>query len=235
MTVSRTTGLVTNLSPVPAKYLFGQSVSTIVNQFHVKDLIPLLPYIIQKSTQPVMNNRMCRQVLLDENTAEKPVIYVVHRDSSKFEVELQLTFTEEAIDIWITYDRIDAISKHEKRRKQEQERQQPAKQRPAIRPLRISSFGNVDQQRKLFPSLGNNLHVTTAESRLITHNELPPSPPEQHEKRRHPLDEYVILETLGQGTYGMAKLAYRKDDPSQKKLVIKYIIKSKIIVDSWIR
>ncbi|CAO3622408.1 unnamed protein product [Mucor fragilis] len=235
MTVSRATGLVTNLSPVPAKYLFGQSVSTIVDQFHFKDLIPLLPYIIQKSTQPVMNNRMCRQVLVNENSTEKPVIYVVHRDTSKFEVELQLTFTEEAIDIWITYDRIDAISKHEKRRKQEQERQQPAKQRPAIRPLRISSFGNVDQQRKLFPSLANNLSVNTAESRLITHNELPPSPPEQHEKRRHPLDEYVILETLGQGTYGMAKLAYRKDDPSQKKLVIKYIIKSKIIVDSWIR
>ncbi|KAF1805347.1 kinase-like domain-containing protein [Mucor lusitanicus] len=242
MTVSRTTGLVTNLSPVPAKYLFGRSVSTIVDQFHVRELIPLLPFIIQKSTQPVMNNRMCRQVLLDENATEKPVIYVVHRDTSRFEVELQLTFTEEAIDIWITYDRIDAISKHEKRRKQEEERQQhaksangPAKQRPGIRPLRISSFGNVDQQRKLFPALSNNLNVNTTESRLVAHDELPPSPPEQHEKRRHPLDEYVILETLGQGTYGMAKLAFRKDDPSQKKLVIKYIIKSKIIVDSWIR
>ncbi|KAL7312684.1 serine/threonine protein kinase [Mucor circinelloides] len=242
MTVSRTTGLVTNLSPVPAKYLFGRSVSAIVDHFHVKDLIPSLPCIIQKSTQPTMNNRMCRQVLMDENTTEKPVIYVVHRDASKFEVELQLTFTEEFIDIWITYDRIDAISKHEKRRKQEQERQQHAntvsdstKQRPAIRSLRISSFGNVDQQRKLFPSLTNNFNFSTAESRLVTHDELPPSPPEQHDKRQHPLDDYVILETLGQGTYGMAKLAYRRDDLSQKKLVIKYIIKSKIIVDSWIR
>ncbi|KAG1081402.1 hypothetical protein G6F42_022962 [Rhizopus arrhizus] len=242
MTVSRTTGLVTNLSPVPAKYLFGRSVGAIVDHFHVKDLIPSLPCIIQKSTQPVMNNRMCRQVLMDENTTEKPVIYVVHRDASKFEVELQLTFTEEFIDVWITYDRIDAISKHEKRRKQEQERQQHAntvndsiKQRPAIRSLRISSFGNVDQQRKLFPSLTNNFNFSTAESRLVTHDELPPSPPEQHDKRQHPLDDYVILETLGQGTYGMAKLAYRRDDPSQKKLVIKYIIKSKIIVDSWIR
>lgn len=242
MTVSRTTGLVTNLSPVPAKYLFGRSVGAIVDHFHVKDLIPSLPCIIQKSTQPVMNNRMCRQVLMDENTTEKPVIYVVHRDASKFEVELQLTFTEEFIDVWITYDRIDAISKHEKRRKQEQERQQHAntvndsiKQRPAIRSLRISSFGNVDQQRKLFPSLTNNFNFSTAESRLVTHDELPPSPPEQHDKRQHPLDDYVILETLGQGTYGMAKLAYRRDDLSQKKLVIKYIIKSKIIVDSWIR
>lgn len=236
MTVSRATGLVTNLSPVPAKYLFGRPVSTIVDHYHVKDLIPLLLYIIEKSTHPVMNNRMCRQLLLDEQTIEKPVIYVIHRDGSQFEVELQLTFTEEFIDIWITYDRIDAVSKHEKRKKQQQHVESinnNTKQRPVIRSLRISSFGNVDQQRKLFPSLKNN--NSTSNAMLVTHDELPPSPPEQHDNRRHPLDDYVILEVLGQGTYGMAKLAYRKDDSSEKKLVIKYIIKSKIIVDSWIR
>lgn len=236
MTVSRSTGLITSLSPVPAKYLFGRSVSTIVDHYYIKDLIPLLPYIIEKSTHPFMNNRMCRQVLLDEQTTKKPVIYVIHRDGSQFEVELQLTFTEEFIDIWITYDRIDAISKHEKRKKQQQQLEpinNNTKKRPVIRSLRISSFGNVDQQRKLFPSLINN--SSTSNTILVANDELPPNSPEQHDNRRHPLDDYVILEVLGQGTYGMAKLAYRKDDLSQRKLVIKYIIKSKIIIDSWIR
>ncbi|OZJ02349.1 hypothetical protein BZG36_04388 [Bifiguratus adelaidae] len=49
------------------------------------------------------------------------------------------------------------------------------------------------------------------------------------------LDDYIILESLGQGAYGVVKLAYHKDDPSQTKVVIKYIIKSRILVDCWTR
>lgn len=39
----------------------------------------------------------------------------------------------------------------------------------------------------------------------------PPLPTDEH----HPLDAYEILDTLGEGTYGAAKLAYRKDDEAQ--------------------
>lgn len=39
----------------------------------------------------------------------------------------------------------------------------------------------------------------------------PPLPTDEH----HPLDDYEILDTLGEGTYGAAKLAYRKDDEAQ--------------------
>ncbi|KAG4085712.1 hypothetical protein H8356DRAFT_1013826 [Neocallimastix lanati (nom. inval.)] len=48
------------------------------------------------------------------------------------------------------------------------------------------------------------------------------------------IDEFEILDKLGDGAYGVVKLGYRKTDPSQEKVVIKYIIKSKIIADFWI-
>lgn len=47
------------------------------------------------------------------------------------------------------------------------------------------------------------------------------------------IDDYTILENLGQGAYGLVKLAVRKDDPEQRKVVIKYVIKSRILVDCW--
>ncbi|SAM03453.1 hypothetical protein [Absidia glauca] len=47
-------------------------------------------------------------------------------------------------------------------------------------------------------------------------------------------DEYTIIKSLGQGTFGAALLVALKSDPSQE-FVIKAIMKSRIIVDSWIR
>ncbi|KAI9009913.1 hypothetical protein CLU79DRAFT_774464 [Phycomyces nitens] len=49
------------------------------------------------------------------------------------------------------------------------------------------------------------------------------------------IDDYEILEELGQGAYGIVKLAVRINDPEQKKVVIKYVIKSRILVDCWTR
>ncbi|OUM66301.1 hypothetical protein PIROE2DRAFT_40889, partial [Piromyces sp. E2] len=48
------------------------------------------------------------------------------------------------------------------------------------------------------------------------------------------IDEFEIVDALGDGAYGVVKLAYRKDDPKQEKVVIKYIIKSKILPDFWV-
>ncbi|KAI9492015.1 hypothetical protein BDB00DRAFT_873852 [Zychaea mexicana] len=47
------------------------------------------------------------------------------------------------------------------------------------------------------------------------------------------IDDYTILDNLGQGAYGLVKLAVKRDDPEQKKVVIKYVIKSRILVDCW--
>ncbi|KAI8070696.1 hypothetical protein BC940DRAFT_295349 [Gongronella butleri] len=49
------------------------------------------------------------------------------------------------------------------------------------------------------------------------------------------IDEYDILDEIGQGAYGMVKLAVKKDDGTKQKVVIKYVIKSRILVDCWTR
>ncbi|RUP49980.1 hypothetical protein BC936DRAFT_140808 [Jimgerdemannia flammicorona] len=49
------------------------------------------------------------------------------------------------------------------------------------------------------------------------------------------INDYEIVDSLGQGAYGLVKLAYLKNDPFQKKVVVKYVVKSRILVDCWTR
>lgn len=44
----------------------------------------------------------------------------------------------------------------------------------------------------------------------------------------------MIQQTLGSGAYGQVKYVQPKDDP-EKRLILKYIIKQRILVDTWIR
>ncbi|KAI9302177.1 kinase-like domain-containing protein [Cunninghamella echinulata] len=49
------------------------------------------------------------------------------------------------------------------------------------------------------------------------------------------IDDFEILDEIGQGAYGLVKLAVLKSDETKKKVVIKYVIKSRILVDCWTR
>ncbi|KAG1140463.1 hypothetical protein G6F37_004923 [Rhizopus arrhizus] len=246
ITFHRSTGLIQHLNTVPAKYLFGYSVNMVINKLNINELMPQIPIILSKMGNiRTANSRLCKKILSkdDDDDEQEEYIYVHHRDKSKFAVEIEMKLMEEddLVNVWITYDRIDTVSKHEKSKNHlhhhmrelslQNKKKEPdapttetKKRRPIVRPYRISSFGAVDEAKRLFPS--NYLSESNQKLSQTMNNT---------EKKKHPLDDYVILDVLGQGTYGMAKLAYRKDDPFQKKLVIKYIIKSKIIVDSWIR
>lgn len=48
------------------------------------------------------------------------------------------------------------------------------------------------------------------------------------------INDYVILEEMGQGAYGQVKLARMKKPPAQN-MVLKYVTKKKILVDTWTR
>jgi protein-serine/threonine kinase len=48
------------------------------------------------------------------------------------------------------------------------------------------------------------------------------------------ISDYVIMEEMGQGAYGQVKLARLKKIPS-KKVVVKYVTKKRILVDTWTR
>lgn len=72
----------------------------------------------------------------------------------------------------------------------------------------------------------------------------PPLPKSEKEKERIPdvvepvqkksINDFVILEEMGQGAYGQVKLArYKKN--GNKKMVLKYVTKRRILVDTWTR
>jgi protein-serine/threonine kinase len=63
----------------------------------------------------------------------------------------------------------------------------------------------------------------------------PKSESEQEPERPKPkITDYVILEDMGQGAYGQVKLARYKKEP-KKKVVLKYVTKKRILVDTWTR
>ncbi|KAL7798420.1 Pkinase domain-containing protein [Trichoderma ceciliae] len=51
--------------------------------------------------------------------------------------------------------------------------------------------------------------------------------------RKTTIDDYTILEDMGQGAYGQVKLARHK--ATGKKVVLKYVTKRRILVDTWTR
>ena len=65
--------------------------------------------------------------------------------------------------------------------------------------------------------------------KAIISTDTPKEPP-----KKKMISEFVILEDMGQGAYGQVKLArYRKNAP--KKVVLKYVTKKRILVDTWTR
>ncbi|KAH7037869.1 uncharacterized protein B0I36DRAFT_314973 [Microdochium trichocladiopsis] len=52
--------------------------------------------------------------------------------------------------------------------------------------------------------------------------------------KKKTIDDFVILEDMGQGAYGQVKLARYKHDGG-KKVVLKYVTKRRILVDTWTR
>lgn len=52
--------------------------------------------------------------------------------------------------------------------------------------------------------------------------------------RKKTIDDFVIIEDMGQGAYGQVKLARYKNN-SAKKVVLKYVTKRRILVDTWTR
>ena len=53
-------------------------------------------------------------------------------------------------------------------------------------------------------------------------------------KKKQKISDFVVLEDMGQGAYGQVKLA-RYAKPNGKKVVLKYVTKRRILVDTWTR
>ncbi|RCH85487.1 hypothetical protein CU098_002288, partial [Rhizopus stolonifer] len=106
---------------------------------------------------------------------------------------------------------------------QQQQQQQQQQQEPQTPANKISRFSRPSFSR----------HSTHG---LISKTSLWPQLGEYSaQTQKISIHDYEILDELGQGAYGFVKLAYLKSDPEKKRVVIKYVIKSRILVDCWTR
>lgn len=89
------------------------------------------------------------------------------------------------------------------------------------------------------PSSTLSQQLSEAASEPLTDRPVQPVPEVNHAKakenqKKRTIADYVILEEMGQGAYGEVKLARLKKNPS-KKVVLKYVTKKRILVDTWTR
>ncbi|KAI9281731.1 hypothetical protein BC943DRAFT_282174 [Umbelopsis sp. AD052] len=134
----------------------------------------------------------------------------------------------------------------------------PPISRPQLKSFGVSSFGSPQVDRKVVPLnelMPNSVHPTAPVNKFpsvastllrLPSNVYPNTPPPSRTPPvsllnysaltlKTNIHDYCIMDSLGQGAYGMVKLAYKLDDPEKNKVVIKYVVKSRILVDSWIR
>lgn len=117
-------------------------------------------------------------------------------------------------------------------------------QTPAHTPMEIAS--DDEGTRKELLSAATSLSRQLKDAALNAAAKItgrPKSPPKSPEKVEVPkivepphkktINDYVILEDMGQGAYGQVKLARNKQ--SGRKIVLKYVTKRRILVDTWTR
>ncbi|KAL6709296.1 serine/threonine protein kinase [Coniothyrium glycines] len=76
---------------------------------------------------------------------------------------------------------------------------------------------------------------TTTQAGPQSSSMAPPSRPVREEpQHKKSINDFVVLEEMGQGAYGQVKLCRYKKNSSQK-VVIKYVTKKRILVDTWTR
>lgn len=89
------------------------------------------------------------------------------------------------------------------------------------------------------PSSTLSQQLSEAASEPLTDRPVQPVPEvnpaaKKETPRKRTINDYVILEEMGQGAYGQVKLVRLKKLPSNK-MVLKYVTKKRILVDTWTR
>ncbi|CAG8531245.1 16261_t:CDS:2, partial [Racocetra fulgida] len=191
----------------------------------------------------------------DFSSATPPIpgpsgIIAIHRDGTEFDVDIQMRVVESPDEplhaLWITYDRsanfakeqayFDRVENHENHvekfetsRNIEDEKIQEEKEN-----FHISKFIAAGGK----PPLSTHL---SSDRQIITPPVMSPAP-EPFDPMSYSaitlaktIDDFEILDNLGQGAYGQVKLAYNKNDLEKKRVVLKYVVKSRILVDCWTR
>ncbi|KAG1462314.1 hypothetical protein G6F55_003033 [Rhizopus delemar] len=204
------------------KYLFGYCQDELVLQKNVADLLPQFPTLFHNLKRDdllqqgfVINNAICRK-LVDQFNFDS--------DRSRL---LTLMPNNQPLPLLIGLHRDGSPFEIQLQLKLMEEKESYALWISFDRELTFKRYGH--QHLISFSRLPNQLFTPTKRK---TKNETLYSAQKLNAVR---IEDYVILSELGQGAYGLVKIATKKDDPEQKKVVIKYVIKSRILVECWTR
>ncbi|KAL0931818.1 serine/threonine protein kinase [Colletotrichum truncatum] len=118
-------------------------------------------------------------------------------------------------------------------------------QTPAHTPLEISSDSDEPKSKETSSTASaitkqlKEVAMTAAARLTGVHRtsdkkqEQPSAPRVVEPSHKKTIDDFQIIEDMGQGAYGQVKLAKYKT--TQKKVVLKYVTKRRILVDTWTR
>lgn len=156
--------------------------------------------------------------------------------------------------LWITYSRqlhavnhgIGPITPFESRPATPPSQPQPTGEIDEAVPTPLAMNANADRAKlDLLPQRMQELKLQAETAAIEAEDPLDTDEPFEHPSpelsatgvkviQKKKIDDFVILEEMGQGAYGQVKLArYRR--AAAKKMVIKYVIKRRILVDTWHR
>lgn len=174
-----------------------------------------------------------RVVKSDPQISEESIIEE-HSDESDEDAALP----EVMYALWITYSRnMHSVAKPDGRAS-------PLASRPSTPPRQpspgqpVSLIEPEELGKPLSPNtlLAQQIKEATTEpiSRRPT-IEINTEPPHLEDPpRKRTISDFTILEDMGQGAYGQVKLARHKRSPGNK-VVLKYVTKKRILVDTWTR
>ncbi|CAB4394228.1 uncharacterized protein OCT59_010909 [Rhizophagus irregularis] len=175
-------------------------------------------------------------------------IIAVHRDGTEFDVDIQMRVVESPDEplhaLWITYDRNVNFGKEQSfdtyggitpiyERQEEilgQSKQEDKNEEEEEEKFTRSKFIAAGGK----PPSPDNRRISSPPSILPVPESFDPSSYSALTFAKT-INDFVILENMGSGAYGQVNLAYNKNDPEKKKVVIKFVDKSRILMDCWTR
>lgn len=227
-------GIIEGCNDIFVKYLFGFSQFDLVEKKNISELLPQFPTLLANLKRDdllqqgiIINNIVCRKLLIEDddskmmvkkrvlthtpNNQPLPILLGVHRDKTPFEVQLQLKLAESTEDeeyaLWISFDRESTFKRFGHQRLISQ---------PPIHSPTLTVIPPSENQK-----------VHRSSSVISVPHDIPKTPPQlqdivysAQQTNAVSIDDYEILDTLGEGAYGLVKIAYKKNDPTKVIIAI---------------
>lgn len=195
-----------------------------------------------------------KQTMLHEET----LVETSDEDSAVAEDQFPMTHTEMVFALWITYSRhihatrsnLGSASPLLSGTTTPLRQPSPGQQTPAPTPAEIALSDSDEPKKEAKPTSMFTKSIKEAAMNAaakLTGSRQPEkaaveakkekketsSPKTEDSLQKKTIDDFTILEEMGQGAYGQVKLARYKN--SGKKVVLKYVTKKRILVDTWTR